>query len=143
MVVTAISPRNDDIRAMAMQPDGKLVVAGSTTTQSGVGRDFALARYLVNGVLDPTFGIGGKVITDVGDLDIAEALVLQPDGKLIVAGTTRSGVPQSTARGTSRLARYLPNGMLDPTFGTGGILQVGIIDATSLEPVMNFGCALP
>jgi uncharacterized delta-60 repeat protein len=73
--------------------------------------DFALARYLPEGSLDPTFGVGGKVTTDFGGFESAGALVRQPDGKLVAAG--RAGEDFA-------LARYLPDGSLDPTFGVGG-----------------------
>ena len=72
--------------ALALQPDGKIVVAGESSA-SGNG-DFALARYLPNGTLDPSFGGDGRVLTDFGSgsYDGASALALQPDGKIVVAG---------------------------------------------------------
>jgi len=95
--------------------DGKLVAAGSAT--SGTGVDVALARYRRDGTLDPTFGIGGKVTTDIaGAFDEARALVVQ-DGRLVVAGFTFTGEFSS---GNFALARYRHDGDLDPTFGTGG-----------------------
>ena len=75
--------------ALALQPDGKLVMAGETVEAPSDFSisDFALARYLPNGTLDPTFSGDGKVTTDfVSDYDEARALALQPDGKIVVAG---------------------------------------------------------
>jgi uncharacterized delta-60 repeat protein len=69
----------DQARALAIQPDGKIVVAGADTT-------FALARYLPNGTLNPTFGHGGTVETYLSRHAWAIALALQLDGKLVVAG---------------------------------------------------------
>src|SRR5215813_11953866 len=69
-----------------------------------------------SGMLDPTFGAGGKVVTSFGgNLDWAASLVVQPDGKVVAAG-------QTTVNGLTdfALARYSANGTLDPTFGTGG-----------------------
>ena len=107
---------DDSARAVAIQPDGRIVVAGTTT---GIfpgsflfgGSDFALARYTSNGTLDPTFGSGGRITTDFGGSDVAEALALQADGKIVAAGFNDAAFA---------LARYIANGSLDPTFGTGG-----------------------
>jgi uncharacterized delta-60 repeat protein len=98
--------------AVAIQSDGKIVAAGWGL------HDFALARYNTNGTLDSTFGSGGKVETDFGQKaeDDAYDLAIQPDGKIVVLGTTvvtMGGVSQSVYA----LARYNPNGTLDTTFG--------------------------
>jgi len=77
--------------------------------------DFALARYNPDGSLDATFGSGGTVITDFGPIDAAEAIVLQPDGKLVVAGSSCSLGLCDFA-----LARYNSNGSSDSTLGSGG-----------------------
>jgi uncharacterized delta-60 repeat protein len=72
--------------ALVVQADGKLVAAG--TVSNDTGGDFALARYRLDGTLDPAFGTGGKVTTDFGrGEDRAEALVAQGD-RLVAAGTT-------------------------------------------------------
>ena len=74
----------DIAAAVARQPDGKLLVAGTTTA----GYDFAVARFDASGVLDASFGSGGKTTIGFDDLAIATGAVLQPDGKLVVAGAT-------------------------------------------------------
>ncbi len=109
LYAVAIYPLSDPLNG------GKIVAAGSTDLN---GRhDFALARYNADGSLDPTFGTGGKVITDFsGDGDYAHAVTLQSDGKIVVAGETTSG----TGNHDFGLARYNADGSLDPTFGTGG-----------------------
>jgi uncharacterized delta-60 repeat protein len=101
--------------SLAVQADGKLVVAG--TVSSGMTLDFALARYQPDGALDPTFGSGGKVTTDLmsSSDDDAEALVVQADGKLVVAGSVDSATGFDFA-----LVRYQPDGALDPTFDRDG-----------------------
>ena len=68
---------------MALQPDGRIVVAGTTTG------DFGLARYEVDGSLDPTFGLGGKVITDLGFADDAFEVAIQTDGRIVAAEERR------------------------------------------------------
>jgi uncharacterized delta-60 repeat protein len=100
--------------AIAIQPDGKIVVAGESNA-SGHNDDFALARYLPNGSLDPTFSSDGRVLTDFGGNDLALAVALQSDGKVVVAGFSDTGSRRDFA-----LARYLPDGRLDPTFSTDG-----------------------
>ena len=102
--------------AIAVQADGKIVAVGSADYDNGGSQyyDFAVARYNADGSLDNSFGSGGKVLTDLGGAASVGALVIQPDGKLVVAGTA----------GTSfALARYQTNGLLDTTFGTGGTVS--------------------
>ncbi len=112
-VITDFDAMDEVVLALIQQPDGKLVAAGYT--QAAGGFDFALVRYNSNGSLDSTFGTGGKVTTDFGGLDRANALVVQPDGKLVAAGSTQVGGASNFA-----LARYNINGSLDGAFGTGG-----------------------
>jgi len=103
--------------AVAVQPDGKIVAAGLIFQPSG-NLDFVLVRYTAAGSLDSTFGDGGKVTEDFGGPDVAEGLVLQPDGKAVVAGTTRA----SGVNGTRAfvVARYTPGGSLDQSFDGDG-----------------------
>jgi uncharacterized delta-60 repeat protein len=108
----------DAATCVAMQADNKILVAGYTTPNGSY--DFALARYLTNGSLDPAFGTNGKVITDFnGQVDIAYDLCVQADGKIVVAGyaATSDGSHLQFA-----VARYQTDGTLDPTFnGTGKV----------------------
>ena len=108
---------NEDVQgnSVAVQRDGKLVVAGTASDLWG-NSDFALARYNSNGTLDPTFGTGGKVITDLGNYDWVSALALQSDGKIIEAGATIN----SNWQPMFAVVRYNTNGTLDGNFGTGG-----------------------
>ena len=74
---------------MAVQPDGKIIVAGRAAEHLG---DFAVVRLERDGTLDATFGpaTAGKVLTDfAGGSETAYAVAVQPDGKIVVAGTTR------------------------------------------------------
>ena len=100
---------------VAVQSDGKLVIAGSASF-SGSGRNFVLLRLLPNGNLDSTFGTSGQVVTDfAGALDFVAAVAIQGDGKIVAGGLAQTGAEYDFA-----VVRYLPNGSLDPTFGTGG-----------------------
>ena len=107
-VVTDFGARSrSSAKAITIQPNGKIVVAGSTFR--GTKTNFAVARYNVDGTLDRSFGSSGRVVTEVGEgFSEASALVIQPDRKLVVAGT-------------GALVRYAADGQLDPGFGVEGI----------------------
>lgn len=108
--------------AAAVQSNGNIVVAGaaSGTNQPQV---FAIARFTPGGQLDPTFGDGGLVTTDIsGVFPALSAVLVQSNGQIVVGGASASGLrhmPESTV-----LVRYNLNGSLDTTFGAGGIVQV-------------------
>src|SRR6266511_3302132 len=119
-VTTAIGSSHDFASALALQADGKIVAAGRS--YNGANYDFALVRYNPNGSLDPGFGTGGKVTTAIGSShDFASALALQADGKSVAAGRSYNGTNDDFA-----LARYNPDGSLDPGFGTGGKVTTAI-----------------
>jgi len=121
VVMKPIGLANDTANAVVREPDGKLVVAGQSW--DGSRYTFELARYNANGSLDTSFGSGGAVTTAIGQNSLAEALVLQPDGKLVAAGYSDDG----TAPGeVFALARYNPNGTLDTSFGSGGTVTTPI-----------------
>ena len=100
-----------------MQPDGKILAAGVSETRPGM-LDFALVRYNSDGTRDSSFGANGIVTTDLGgESDDAAAVALQPDGEIVAVGGTDQYVG---------LARYLPDGRLDPTFGGAGAVVSNI-----------------
>ena len=101
---------------LALQPDGKIVIAG-TVNGSSANVDFLVTRYNANGSLDTTFNHTGVVTTDFGFNDEAVALTLAANGQIVVAGNAvRNGSgPTSLA-----LARYNSDGTLDTTFGVQG-----------------------
>ncbi|MGL5095900.1 MAG: delta-60 repeat domain-containing protein, partial [Planctomycetia bacterium] len=83
--VTSLVARSDEARAVAVQADGKIVAVGKAF--NGTHNDFAVARYNVDGSLDTTFSGDGKLTIDFGGgQDIAEDVLIQPDGKIIVVG---------------------------------------------------------
>src|SRR5207249_4994361 len=139
-VITDFAGDADAALALVRQADGKLVAAGRSNTAGSA--DFALCRYGAEGELDPAFGTGGRVLTDFGGNrcaggprnarpcqshdecaggacvssdDVAWALAVQPDGKIVVAGVSTGGGTMDFA-----LARYDSDGALDTTFGSGG-----------------------
>ncbi len=114
IVIFNFGGTDDECFAVAIQQDGKIVVAGYTAITAK--SQFAIARLNSNGTFDETFGTSGKVVFNfAGNRAQAKSLVLQSDGKIIVAGLTSTGPISNFA-----LARLLPNGSLDPSFGTKG-----------------------
>ncbi|MEO6759697.1 MAG: T9SS type A sorting domain-containing protein, partial [Saprospiraceae bacterium] len=112
---TQIGPGESAGFSVALQADGQLVVAGTAYLSSNQGV-VALARYDAQGQLDPSFGSGGIVLSAIDSLDDhAEAVAIQSDGKIIVAGYAMLGGQYDFA-----LARYNPDGSRDTTFGTQG-----------------------
>jgi uncharacterized delta-60 repeat protein len=125
IAVTDFSANPDGATDVALQPDGKIVVAGFS--QSGVDittSDFALTRHNSDGTLDLSFGTNGKVTTDfAGSRDTAYDVAIQADGKVVVAGQSQNGTETDFA-----LARYNSDGSLDTSFGTGGKVRSAFID---------------
>ena len=103
-VTTDFGEGDDHGYSVVMQPDGKIIVAGFAFNYSG---DFVLARYNADGTLDTTFSDDGKVVTDFGGDDYGFSVVIQPDGKIIVAGLRSFDFA---------VARYNSDGTLDKTF---------------------------
>ncbi|MFF7389287.1 calcium-binding protein [Streptomyces scabiei] len=93
----------DGVRALAIQPDGRIVAGGSSDAR------VALARYTASGTLDPSFDGDGRVLTPGA---FASDMLLQPDGRIVSAGGTN---------GDFAVLRHNPDGGLDTGFGTGGV----------------------
>jgi uncharacterized delta-60 repeat protein len=123
IVATDFAGTNEIANAVALQPDGKIVVAGFTESASVVNDDVAVARYNPDGTLDNGFGTNGKVTTDfAGRNDEAFGVAVQADGKIVVVGGADLPAPGGTGAVDEdfAVARYNPDGTLDPGFGTGG-----------------------
>jgi uncharacterized delta-60 repeat protein len=115
--------------SIAVQPDGKIVLGGYTVTASA--QDFALTRFTSAGVLDTSFGTNGKVITAVDPIrsDRISKILIEPDGKIVAVGHTSDNSSPKAA-----MTRYLPNGCLDTSFGTNGIMITA--DAWGKSPTL-------
>ena len=128
--------------AVAVQGDGKIIVAGCTSTAGEVNCDtFALVRYNPNGSLDTTFDGDGRVHTYFGggqgvyEADI-RSLAIEPSGKIIAAGSSEAGFSEGETDFT--LVRYNPNGSLDTTFGGGdGISRVDFNNSVDVAKGMT------
>lgn len=119
LVLTEIQPGHvDSASSVLLQADGMIVAAGGTRRWRPGSSDFALARYLTDGALDPSFGVGGRVITPLSSADDhVFDLAVQPDRKLVAAGWSFQGGGPHLA-----LARYNPDGRLDSSFDGDGIV---------------------
>lgn len=113
-VIGFVDGEKAEFRSIAVQRDQKLVVSGFTNGANDA--DFALARYHLNGNLDTSFGMNGKVVSNFGNQDLANAVAILPDDKILAAGILRTSINNSDIL----LARYHSNGILDSTFGQYG-----------------------
>lgn len=107
--------------ALGLQPDGKIVIGGYTTTLGSSAGDFALARYTTEGVLDSSFGVAGKAVYGaLSSNDRISALLIQPEGKIVATGWSDALDPGNSFN-TFAVLRCLPDGALDTSFGAGGV----------------------
>jgi uncharacterized delta-60 repeat protein/LPXTG-motif cell wall-anchored protein len=105
----------DYAQSVAIQPDGKIIVVGRIDTNGG--SDISLLRYNQDGSIDTTFDTDGRVTTNIGTIDYAESVAVQPDGKIIVVGSS-----YISSQYDFTVVRYNTDGSLDTTFDgeTGG-----------------------
>ena len=130
-VITEFPSSYSGARAVAVQADGRVVAAGFAHTNDSVVSDFALVRYDPMGALDPTFGTGGQVRTDFGGrFDEALAVAVQPDGKIVVAGSSSDATGSDMA-----VARYTNDGNLDASFDGDGMALVDFGGESSARAV--------
>lgn len=115
-VVTPLANFTHGQGALALQADGKIVMAGTMTDSfNPLNENLVLARYNSNGTLDTTLGGSGIVITEIGQNEMGSDVAIQTDGKIILAGKSYSGTAADIL-----LVRYNSNGSLDTTFGDSG-----------------------
>ncbi len=155
IVQTNISGLLDQGYGIVLQPNGSIVVVGAINlvaeASGGAGSGSSvLLRYTSNGILDATFGSSGPGysilhLSATGQIDIGAAVALQPDGRIIIVGSTNyvnGGVDPAPLVGNIFIARYATNGTLDTTFGPSstGSVQLNISGwadgayATALQP---------
>ncbi len=120
---TSFSQGNDAAHDVALQSNGKIVLAGFARNKENTNDDFALLRYNADGQLDTTFGVGGKITTQFWaapheNMEQANAVALQADGKIIAAGFTLNPQGQTVFA----LARYNVDGTLDKSFDVDGLV---------------------
>ncbi len=117
-VITDFEAKDNVAARGALQKDGKILLVGTYRTGPvGAADKGMLVRYLPDGNLDASFGIGGIVSTSFDQVSIAcEAVAVQTDGKIVVVGT------YDNAEGAFMTIRYLPDGTLDDSFGINGFV---------------------
>jgi uncharacterized delta-60 repeat protein len=127
----------ESAESIRIQPDGKILIAGYSFAGPGAQSDFALLRYNSDGSLDSSFGTGGKVVTNLGpQIEEADSLVIQPDGKILVVGTM--GTSGANPGSDLALARYNSDGSLDTSFGVGTALSgPGFFTENAAPTVLN------
>lgn len=137
------SPPAGFCAAVLVPPDGKILVAGQ------LGSEFAIARYLPDGMLDPSFGAGtdhpGYVVTDASSIVSAPnasggearsgilSIALQPDGSIVALGSATRLEDPSPVAPSPWLARYTSSGVLDTSFGSSGTGMVSVGPALGVQ----------
>ena len=122
--VTTDFGRNDTALAVAVTPLGQIVAAGYTMGPGPADVDIALARYNPDGSLDASFGTAGRVMTDLGAVEVARAVAVTRRGDTIVAGT----ISRAPGANDFLLLRYSADGSLDPGFGDHGVVVIDLFD---------------
>lgn len=126
-------------RALALEPNGQIVVVGDVGSLSGHIVDVGVARFNANGSVDPSFGSGGVAATPVFapsagfSGQTTDAVLVQSNGEILV-GTSASQITYRSALTTGAVLRYTADGRLDPSFGSGGVVV-----STSLSAVTTLG----
>ncbi len=141
VITTAVGSSNSLAQSVALQPDGKIVVVGSS--YNGNNNDFAIVRYNTDGGLDATFSGDGMLSVALGSsTDIANSVALQPDGKIIVVGSsTIFDVELGFLRTVFAVARFNADGTADTLFsdtGSGNLTTaIGSSDSSSAGVVLQ------
>lgn len=112
-VTTDFANGDEEITSIAIQNNGRILAGGYANN------NFSVSRYLANGLADNTYPNGGHVFYNFGSTDKGSKLLLQPDGKVVIAGTTLEGFYLDLG-----VLRLLTNGEVDSTFGTNGVTQL-------------------
>ena len=126
---TLIPAKIDAPPNLAVDSQNRILLLG-TTSSSTTGDNFVVTRYKADGTKDTAFGAGGTdgdgvvTIDFVGANDFAKAILVQPDGKIVVAGSAKNNTDAFA------IARLNANGTLDTTFGQGGKVVIGLSDVS-------------
>lgn len=125
--IVSISLLDDKITAIALAPDGKIIVAGSIITVAPTSStDFLVVRFTQSGNLDTTFGNNGAATVNQGSYDNFYAVAVQPDRKIVATGNTSDG-------DRAAVIRFNANGSLDGTFANGGVFYMNLSPTSGSE----------
>ncbi len=133
IVTTPIGTSDEEAFGVRIQPDGKIILAGETF--NGTKTNIAVVRYNPDGTLDNTFDGDGRVVTQIGSsgTDLARSVIVQPDGKIVVAGNSFNGSNSDIV-----VVRYESNGSLDAAFDGNSGVGNGIV-TTAIGPGNDLG----
>lgn len=136
-VITLFETNLSNINHLAVQTDGKILAGGTVFATNSIYSQFAFARYTQDGLLDATFGIGGKAVSDFPDLHLEfSSLAIQNDGKFIAVGTSHTffnGLPYEQFE----IMRFNANGTIDKSFGVEGrVLPATLGDENNIAAVV-------
>lgn len=135
-VTTAYGPNYSGSigRAVAVQPDGKIVVVGKATDPSGSGSFGILAeRYNANGTLDSSFGAGGVVLVASSSHGDGYGVAIQPNGELLASGA----INNATGEPQAAVVRLSSAGGADPSFGAGGVQVINLVYSYALAVALQ------
>lgn len=119
LIIESFTGVSENANAIAGMADGRFVVVGGSDEWAARADVIPVARYLANGTLDTTFDVDGKRVLDLSPTsDDAYAVIIQPDGKIVLGGG--SGIPGDQFNRQWSIVRLNVDGSLDATFGTGG-----------------------
>ena len=131
----SVSNSSSEILSVAIDQNNNIIVAGSVIGSGITIKDYVLARYLPNGVLDTTFNSTGVVVTDFVSNNTNSAVnsvIIDKNNNIIVAGFVNG---PGISGADYALARYLPNGVLDTTFNsTGKVVTDFVSNNTNSTP---------
>jgi uncharacterized delta-60 repeat protein len=132
---------NDQAYTVAVQPDDKIIIAGSTATPSG--SNVAVVRLTSNGSADTSFGDAGRVTFGFGlagataEADNASGVAIDEQGRIVIAATANESAPSAEIE--FGVARLLPNGELDPAFNGVGTTTIPFDPGTGVSTAYAFG----
>jgi uncharacterized delta-60 repeat protein len=135
VVLDVTAGGGDFPHAVALQPDGKIVIVGHSTFNASAEADMVVVRLLPNGALDATFDGDGIKTIGLATFDIANAVKVQADGQIVIAGSSNNG-----SRTDSAILRLNPDGTFDSSFSGDGILIASLgflnngLNALVLQP---------
>lgn len=131
-VTISFGGTGDRVRSLAVQSDGRILAAGSVYLDNQ-DEDFAVARLDSTGGLDPSFGVGGNAyLAAPGRVDQGEIVLVQADGRIVVAGVVDVAPPPLRSYADFAVARFNSDGSVDRGFGTGGRTMVDLAGRTDL-----------
>lgn len=132
--------RDASANTVAVQPDGRIIVAGGQQKSTGSAISFALSRYLPDGKPDLSFGKRGRVVVAGPTVHGGEAsaLAIQPDGRILAAGYAADTLGSIFFGHIGILMRFKPNGELDESFSHDGVIRLdaGLLSLAKLTSVV-------